>query len=47
MKKKKKKLVRVRRTWNLHPATRVERDQSKYNRGREKKEIKKVIEGEL
>ena len=44
MKKKKKKLIRVRRTWNINPVTRVEKDKSKYNRGRVKKEARKMLE---
>jgi hypothetical protein len=47
MKKKKKKLIKVRRTWALNPVTRVSRDSKKYDRNAQKKSIRKKIVEEL
>lgn len=41
---KKKKLIRVRQKWGIHPATRVEKVRAKYNRRRAKQELKKLID---
>jgi hypothetical protein len=42
--KKKKKLIKVRQKWGIHPATRVEKVRAKYNRRRAKLELKKILE---
>lgn len=48
MGKQNKNKVKVRRSWgDLDPATKVHKDQSKYNRAQTKKEIEAELENDL
>ena len=40
---RKKKKVRIRRTWNIHPATKIKNSNKIYKRSKEKQKIKRHI----
>ena len=41
--KKKKKKIRIRRTWKIHPATKIKNSNKIYKRSKEKQKVKQYI----
>ena len=40
---KKKKKIKIRKSWNINPKTRVKESAKKYGRAKKKKELKDIL----